>query len=316
MVWVGLARGARRQGDRRTCCSWIRCIATPPARPASPMSMSGTVSSTKPAASCSRAPTSKARSANCVPMTACISPSPARASSRIMSSARSRGCWRRAPRRSRCRPNRQRPTPMRCPASRRRVRWQDRSCRWWRPPSAPINCSAAPDRARPRSMRSPRARWSRASRWRRPPAAPMISSGRAAKSDANRPRAKRRWPRSRPMGRSRRRLPRPPHRRSRRKLRPIQSGTPSIRDFFGFGNAQRPPQPAQPQPQGPRPPPRPPGNVGRGRFGAGLFHAVIFQSSFQGARSVNPESRNDYLRFRVCAGARPGMTLARGCDQP
>ena len=29
------------------------------------------------------------------------------------------------------------------PASRRRVRWPDRSCRWWRPRSAPINCSAA-----------------------------------------------------------------------------------------------------------------------------------------------------------------------------
>ena len=49
-----------------------------------------------------------------------------------------------------------------CPASRRRVRWPDRSCRWWRLPSAPINCSAAPARAPPRSMRSPRARWSRA----------------------------------------------------------------------------------------------------------------------------------------------------------
>src|SRR3981189_1876046 len=42
-------------------------------------------------------------------------------------------------------------------------------------------------------MRSRRERWSRASRWRRPPAAPMILSGRAAKSDANRPRANRRW---------------------------------------------------------------------------------------------------------------------------
>ena len=80
------------------------------------------------------------------------------------------------------------------PASRRRARWRDRSCRWWHLPSAPINCSAAPARARPRSMRSPRAHWSRANRWRRPPAAPTISSGRAARSDANRPRAKRRSP--------------------------------------------------------------------------------------------------------------------------
>ena len=50
--------------------------------------------------------------------------------------------------------------------------------------------AAAPARARPRSIRSPREPWSRASRSRRPPAAPMISPGRAAKSDANRRKAK------------------------------------------------------------------------------------------------------------------------------
>ena len=48
-----------------------------------------------------------------------------------------------------------------------------------------------------------------------------------------------------------------------KKVRPIQSGTPSIQNFFGFGNAQRPLPPAQPQPQGPRSPPRPPGTIGR-----------------------------------------------------
>ena len=95
-------------------------------------------------------------------------------------------------RRLRCRPNRQRPTPMRCPVSRRRARSPDRSCRWWRPPSEPINCSAAPDHGRRPSMRWRRERWSRASRWRRPPAAPMISSGPAARSDENRSREKRR----------------------------------------------------------------------------------------------------------------------------
>jgi hypothetical protein len=40
---------------------------------------------------------------------------------------------------------------------------------------------------------------------------------------------------------------------------PVQSGTPSIRDFFGFGTTPR--QPAPP-PRAPGPP-RPPGNVGR-----------------------------------------------------
>ena len=34
--------------------------------------------------------------------------------------------------------------PMSCPASRRRVRWPDRSCRWWPLPSAPTSCLAAP----------------------------------------------------------------------------------------------------------------------------------------------------------------------------
>jgi uncharacterized protein len=48
-----------------------------------------------------------------------------------------------------------------------------------------------------------------------------------------------------------------------KKLRPIQSGTPLVRDFFGFGGAPRQPQPPQAAP--PRPPGvlRPPGNVGR-----------------------------------------------------
>ncbi|MDB5611967.1 MAG: hypothetical protein JWP25_8867, partial [Bradyrhizobium sp.] len=46
-----------------------------------------------------------------------------------------------------------------------------------------------------------------------------------------------------------------------KKVRPIQSASPSYRDFFGFGNP--PPRQLQPaQPQGPRPP-RPPANVGR-----------------------------------------------------
>ncbi len=107
---------------------------------------------------------------------------------------------------------RQRPTPMRCRVSRHRVRWRDRSCRWWHLRSVPINCSAAPARARPRSMRSPRARWSRESRWRRQPAARMILSGRAVKSDANRRRAKLRRHPLRRMERQRR----PPRRRSRK----------------------------------------------------------------------------------------------------
>ena len=178
------------------------------------MSMSGTDLSTKPAASCSRARTSRVRSGACAPTTACISPGLARASWRTTSSARSRGCSLPAPRRLSYRPSRQRPTPTRCRDSRRRVRWPDRSCRWWHPRSAPINCSAARARARPRSMRSPHGRWSRASRSRRLPAAPMISLGRAAKSDANKPRAKRHRHRFRPTEPQRH----PARRRSRKSL--------------------------------------------------------------------------------------------------
>ena len=50
-----------------------------------------------------------------------------------------------------------------------------------------------------------------------------------------------------------------------KKLPPIQSGSPSQRDFFGFGNAPR-------QPQAPHPPTvRPPGNVGRSAWVPGFF---------------------------------------------
>ena len=271
VVWVGLPAVRGTEGEHRTCCSWIRCIAMPPARPASPMSMSGMASSTKPAAFCSRARISKARSAGCVPMTACISPRPAPASSRIMSSARSRGCWRRAPRRSRCRPNLRRPMPMRSPASRRRVRWRDRSCRWWHPPSAPINCSAARDRARPRSTRSRRERWSRASRWRRPPAAPMISSGRAARSDANRPRAKRRWPPLHPMERCAPAAAAPSRAAEAEEDRGRFNPAPPLRRILRIWQRAAPAAAGRSRKAAA---PRPPGNVGRSASAPGFLHAL------------------------------------------
>jgi hypothetical protein len=52
-----------------------------------------------------------------------------------------------------------------------------------------------------------------------------------------------------------------------KKLRPIQSATPSLRDFFGLGTAPR--QPTAP-PRGPAVP-RPPGNVGRSASVPGFF---------------------------------------------
>jgi len=50
-----------------------------------------------------------------------------------------------------------------------------------------------------------------------------------------------------------------------KKVRPIQSGTPSVRDFFGFGNAPRQPPPRAPTA------PRPPNNVGRSASVPGIF---------------------------------------------
>jgi hypothetical protein len=52
-----------------------------------------------------------------------------------------------------------------------------------------------------------------------------------------------------------------------KKLRPVPSGTPSTRDFFGFGNTPRQPQPP---PRGPTVP-RPPGNVGPSASVPGFF---------------------------------------------
>jgi uncharacterized protein len=58
-----------------------------------------------------------------------------------------------------------------------------------------------------------------------------------------------------------------------KKLRPIQSATPSIRDFFGLGQTPPPRQatPAAPLPQRGPAVPRPPANVGRSASVPGLF---------------------------------------------
>jgi len=103
VLWVGLPAVRGNQGDRRICCSWIRCIATAAGKAGITMSMFWDGFVDEAGRSCRGAPTLKASLANCVPMTASSSPGPAHASSRTMSSARSPGCWRRAPRRSRCR---------------------------------------------------------------------------------------------------------------------------------------------------------------------------------------------------------------------
>jgi hypothetical protein len=58
----------------------------------------------------------------------------------------------------------------------------------------------------------------------------------------------------------------PPQPQQKKQTRPVQNGTPSLRDFFGgFGSAPRQPPAAAPPrtPIVPGAPPRPPGNVGR-----------------------------------------------------
>ena len=152
VLWVGLpaVRGAKATADTAFLDTLYRDAA---ARRASPMSMSGTDLSMKPGAFYSKAPISKGKSAGCAPPMACTSPRPARSSSRIISSAKSTGCWLRVPRRLCCPLNRQRPTPVRGRFSRRRVRWPGRSFPWWLPLSARTNCSVVPGRDRSRSMR-------------------------------------------------------------------------------------------------------------------------------------------------------------------
>src|SRR5256885_430905 len=95
MIGLGDRRGIREairppQPARppRRSISTIFIVAAPRRR-ASSTSTSGTASSTRPAITTITARISKVRRDGCAPATACISPAPARASSRITSSARS-----------------------------------------------------------------------------------------------------------------------------------------------------------------------------------------------------------------------------------
>jgi uncharacterized protein len=56
-----------------------------------------------------------------------------------------------------------------------------------------------------------------------------------------------------------------------RRPRPLQTGAPSVQDFFGFGNPQRQPQPPQPAAPRPQRPLRPPGDVGRAASAPDFF---------------------------------------------
>jgi uncharacterized protein len=55
----------------------------------------------------------------------------------------------------------------------------------------------------------------------------------------------------------------------KKQFRPVQSGTPSLGNFFGLGASPR--QTAPPPPRGPAAPPRPPGNVGPSASVPGFF---------------------------------------------
>ena len=217
-------------------------------------------------------------------MTASISPNPARASSRIMSSARSRACWRHVPRRSRCRPSRRRPTPMRVPGQPAP-----------RPLAGPILPLVASSRRHRSIARRPRL----APRRGRCAGGANAGQGRTAGA-ARRPR--RRFclaaPRNRPragQGRNAGRLgcagwnglvTCPARRRSRKKL---FAQLRSARHRCGTSSVWcHAPAPAAPPRRTATTAPRPPGNVGRSASVPGIFHAINRHS---GERKHRPGTR-------------------------
>ena len=203
-----------------------------------------------------------------------FSPSPARASSRTMSIARSSACSPHAPARraaeragdARCQ-RRSRPA---CAASAGRT-----------DPAAGGGIGRHRSVARRPRLASGRGRCARRahagqgrSRWRRPPAAPTISPGRAAKSAANRPRATRRlqrrarW-RSGSCARTTAAAAATAAARlqqQKKPLRPAQTAADAARFLRRFGNIAAPPASGRAAPAGPRPPANraaPAGRVGR-----------------------------------------------------
>jgi uncharacterized protein len=58
----------------------------------------------------------------------------------------------------------------------------------------------------------------------------------------------------------------------KKQFRPVQSGTPSVGNFFSFGAPQRQIAPPPPSQRAPAAPPRPPGNVGRSASVPGFFN--------------------------------------------
>jgi uncharacterized protein len=58
----------------------------------------------------------------------------------------------------------------------------------------------------------------------------------------------------------------------KKQFRPVQSGTPSVGNFFSFGAPQRQTAPPPPSQRAPAAPPRPPGNVGRSASVPGFFN--------------------------------------------
>ena len=121
VLWVGLpvVYGPKATADTLFLDSLYRDVAA--ATSAWRMSMSGTALSTRPAASCRRARTSKVRGAGQLrSYDGVYFTKAARASWPIMSSAKSRACSPRVRRRSHCQPSLRTPMPMPCPVSPRR----------------------------------------------------------------------------------------------------------------------------------------------------------------------------------------------------
>ena len=218
-----------------------------------------------------RGPTSKARPASCAPTTACISPSPARASWRIMSSARSRACWRHVPRRSRCRPNPRTPDANAVPGQPAP-----------RPLAGPILPLVASSVGTDQLLGGPGSR---------PAAVDALAARTLVKGEPLAPPAGRAddfvWPR-REVGREQAKgetpvaavspeapaaavpgaAPKPAPRKL--LLRPTPPAPAPFGNFFSFGPAARQAAPPPPRPPAAAPP-RPPGVVGRSASVPGPF---------------------------------------------
>ncbi len=255
VLWVGLPRSAGPQGNVGYAVPGCALTVTSPAKPASPMSMSGTDSSTKPAASCRRVPDFEGQIRQLRFLRRRVFHQARRAQARALRGTRGdppAGRALRADRAADRTGNARRQTP--CPVSRRRVRW--------RGPILPLVAS---------SVGTDQLLGGPGSRPRRGRCAGGAHAGQGRAAGAAR-RPRRRFRLAAPRGRARTGQGRNAGRIRRagwngrgagdtgptaqaEEAGSAQSGQPSIQNFFGLGNPA-PPRQAAPPSRAPGPPRR------------------------------------------------------------